>query len=139
MIECIDIANLGNALTAFPKDIDPREDLQYFSWWAYLFVALAYTTLVFWAEFKTERRHIFAGDNARSFLQILIGHFAYVTVLLCVLRSASYTLPWMPLWMTNKFSVPRGTRASVADFAFAPIGLIMIHFERKLLYVKREE
>ena len=139
MIECIDIASLGNALTAVPKNIDPREDLQYFSWWAYLFVALTYTALVFSGEFKRDGPHIFAKDNARSFLQILIGHCAYVTILLCVLRSTSYTLPWLPLWMTNTFRVPRGTRASIADFAFAAIGLVMIHFEWKLLYVKLEE
>jgi hypothetical protein len=131
---CTIVTAIAIARVAISQNMDPREELQYFSWWGYALVALAYSSLVFSGEGSSEGRRIFSKQNVRSLSQILIAHCAYMTILLCLLRISSYVVLLLPYWMTDTFG--RRTRTSIADLVFFGAALVMIHIERRWLYLE---
>jgi hypothetical protein len=118
-----------------PRNIDPSEDLQYFSWWGYAFVAAAYSALVFSGELSKDGPLIFSRRNARVLSQILLIHVAFLIILLCFLRISSYIVPSLPYWMTDTFRARR-TRVSIADIIFFLAAMVMLFIERRKLYVE---
>lgn len=126
------------ALSAIPmpQGIDPQEILQYFSCWAYLLVAAAYSALVFSGELSKDGPVIFSNQNARSVPQVALAHGAFLIVLLCFLRLASFIVSALPNWMTNTFNAGRRGGFSIADFLFVAVSSIMVLIERKRLCVQ---
>jgi hypothetical protein len=43
---------------AMPQNIDPAENLRYFSWWGFAFVALVYSAIVFSGELSKGESHL---------------------------------------------------------------------------------
>jgi hypothetical protein len=121
------------------QGIDPQEVLQYFNWLVYALVAAAYSAIVLSGELSREGPRIFSKQNARTVHQVIAIHGACMTIYLCLLRLASYTVLMLPRWMTNTLEGEGGlgstARITIADLIFVLASIIMAQIEQKWLYV----
>jgi hypothetical protein len=113
------------------------DPLQFFSWWVYGGVAVAYTALVFNGELSKAGPLIFSRRNARSRLEIVIVHLACLSILLALMRIALYIYPTLPNWMTDTFN-GRGSAHSAFDILFIVVMIALHYIERRWLYVESE-
>ncbi len=130
---CAVMALFANSV---PRNIDPQEQLRYFSWLGFALIALLYSALVFMGELSKDGPSIFSSRNARPVLQVLILHFSLIMVLFLLVRIGNQIVPIMPYWMTDTFKAGRGARLSIADLVFIAIAGILVLIERVWLYVK---
>jgi hypothetical protein len=130
------ITRITEAAFAFSPNIDPREVLQYFSWWAYLVVALIYSAFVFRDEVSKEDRQVFDKQNLVYLPNVLLVHVAFIATLFALLRIIPYILPALPYWMTNVFKPGRSLSASIADILVVLIGVLMAYLERRRIYAE---
>jgi hypothetical protein len=135
---CTLAAAFASSAVPIPQGIDPKEDLQYFSWLVYALIAAAYCAVVFSGELSKEGPRIFSKQNARSPSQVIATHAAYLTIFLCLLRLAAYMVLAMPHWMTDTFNCGRRGNISIADMLFFAVSMTLALFERKHLFVESE-
>jgi hypothetical protein len=136
---CTVASVLAFSAISISQGIDPQEVLQYFSWIAYVLIAAAYSAFVFSGELSRDGPLIFSKQNTRSAPQVIAVHLAYLTILLCLLRLASYIVLTLPHWMTDTFSGGRrNSRISIADLSFFALSATIALIERKRLYVQSE-
>lgn len=134
MISCL--ANLMSV--PVPQNIDPREDLRYFSWIYFVLVSLIYSAFVFSGELSKDGPLIFSKQNARSTREVLASHCAFLVVLFCLMRIFNFLVPNLPYWMTDTFIAGKGARLSIADIVFIALAAVMVYRERKWLFVERQ-
>ncbi|HEV2486322.1 MAG TPA: hypothetical protein VGT08_12390 [Terracidiphilus sp.] len=120
------------------RNIDPDEQLQYFSWLGFVLLGAVYTAFVFGGELSRDGPLIFSRQNARSVSEILLIHGTFLTILFCLLRFANLTVARLPYWMTDTFKAGRGTRASIAELIFVLACAAMFFVERRRLFVPSE-
>jgi hypothetical protein len=123
-----------NYLASFSRAMDQDEKLQYFSWSVYLIIGLVYSVILFFYVVSEDNLVIFSKLNKRSLTQILTIHTAFVTLLLCALRICSYTIQYLPFWITREFDLGEGNM-SIADFIFFILALALLAFERQWLVI----
>jgi hypothetical protein len=112
------------------------DPLQYFSWWVYGGVVVAYTALVFHGELsKEDGPLIFSKRNARSFSGIISVHLVFLAILLGLMWIGVWIYPSLPSWMTEMFN-SRGSAHSPADILYIFAMIAMHYVERRYLYVK---
>lgn len=121
---------------ATPQNIDPQNDLRYFSWGLFVPVYLIYSAFVFSGELAKDGPLIFSKRNARSTREVLVFHCAFLVILFCLMRVFNLLVPNLPYWMTDTF-VARGSRLSVAHVFFIVLAAIMVYRERKWLFVEQ--
>lgn len=110
------------------------DPLQYFSWWVFGGVVLAYTALVFHGEFsKEDGPLIFSKRNARTRRGVISLHLMFLTVLFVLMRIGIFLYPSLPRWMTKTFN-SRGAAYSVLDMMYILAMIVMHYIERKRLY-----
>ena len=122
------------------RTIDPDERLQYFSWWAYVAIGVAYTGLVFKNEFGVGGQSIFAGGRGYSRFKVVGVHACFLAAVMSVIRAASFLVFYLPNWMTNAFDAGRNTRVptSVADLCLVIAISIFAFYEHRRLYADSE-
>jgi len=125
-------------LANYPHAMDQDEKLQYFSWSVYLIIGLIYSVILFFYVMSEDNLVIFSKRNKRSLSQILIIHTAFVTLLLCTLRICSYTVRYLPFWITCEFDLGEGNM-SIADFIVFLLALALLAYERQLLVIPTDE
>ena len=123
-------------VNAGTRNIDPQEALRYFSWGRFIIIAVIYTGFVFWLELAKDGPFILSQRNARSRLQVFLAHALFLTILICIYRICTYTIPTLPFWVTDTFQLRR-SRASFIDLMLFLVALAMAYFERKWLYRER--
>jgi hypothetical protein len=114
---------------SIPQNIDPREDLRYFSWIFFVFVSLAYSAFVFTGELSKDGPLIFSKRNARSIREVIAGHFAFLAILYCLMRIFIFIVPSLPYWITDTFNVGKGARVSLADIVFTALAALLVYKE----------
>jgi O-antigen/teichoic acid export membrane protein len=118
------------------RAIDSDEVLQYFTWWAYVLAALAYTGLVFKNELTRRGPSVFSDENENTTFRIVVVHVCYLAILICLIRIASFVISYLPAWATGTFNIGRRSRmpASLADLCLL-IGISVIALsEHRRLY-----
>ena len=83
-------------IAPMPRNIDPREDLRFFSWAYFGLVCLAYSAFVFRGELFKDGSLIFSKQNARSPFEVLASHCAFLVILLCMMRVFNLFVPSLP-------------------------------------------
>lgn len=120
------------------ENIDPREDLRYFSWVYFALFSLAYSAFVFSSELSKDGPLIFSKRNARTTSEVLASHCAFLIILFCSMRVFTFVVPDLPYWMTDTFNAGKGARLSIADTVFIALSAVMVYFERRWL-VRRND
>ena len=129
--------------------VDPKEILQYFSWWAYVAVAVGYTVFVFLSglidKFLGVGRRMppgvislpddspdSAGKIVGPFSRVMRIHGLFLLVLLCSLRIVALALPYLPHWMMDTFGEGKNVHTSAADYLclFAVAALAFVERRR---------
>lgn len=123
--------------SSMPRNIDPDEDLRYFSWMYFAFTSLMYSAFVFSGELSKDGPLIFSKQrNLRSIREVVAFHCGFLFTLLCLVRIFNLLVPKLPYWMTDTFSAR--ARFSIADGVFIALAAVMVHVERRLLFSERE-
>lgn len=111
------LIELRAALASFVKPleiIDPREQLQYFSWYGYALFGVLYSMIVFFDEIPEKQRVIFSKQNKRSSTEVLFIHILFLASLFCAFLACARLIRYLPVWMTNEYDLGDGY-ISVAD------------------------
>lgn len=110
----------------------------YFSWVDFGFVAVGYTVAMFLGEFASDMPHIFSRRNARPRYQVVIGHCAFLAIILAFMQLLPQIEPWLPNSLTNGTLDRFGRhRSGFRDLGFVLlVGLYAI--ERWWVVVKRD-
>jgi len=122
-----------------PQNLDPREELRYFSWIAFVIVSLVYSAFVFRGELSKDGPLFFSRKNARSTRDVLASHSAFLVFLFCFMRVFNFIVPSLPYWMTDTFNAGKGNRLSIADFVFMALTAVLAFVERRWLFVERRD
>lgn len=123
--------------TSMPRNIDPDEDLRYFSWAYFVLTSLIYSAFVFSGELSKDGPLIFSKQrNLRSIREVVAYHCTFLFALLCLVRIFNLLVPNLPYWMTDTFRAR--ARFSIADIVFIALAAVMVHQERRLLFRERE-
>jgi hypothetical protein len=126
----------GITRASMPHNIDPQNDLRYFSWILFVLVCLIYSAFVFSGELSKDGPLIFSKQNARSLREVLLSHCEFLVILFCVMRIFNSLVLSLPYWITDTW-VLGGSRWSVVDVLFTALASIMVYSERKWLFVER--
>jgi hypothetical protein len=137
------------ASDAMSRSVDPNEILQYFSWWAYVAMAVGYTVFVFLSGIIDKfvgfgRRNQYgqghvpddssdsAGKIVGPFSRVMLIHGLFLLILLGSLRIIALALPYLPHWMSDTFGEGKNVHTSVADYIglFAVAALAFIERRR---------
>ena len=118
--------------------------LEGFEWSNYFCLAIVYTMFAFgnltkggrFIFFTEDGRFTFFKRSSRPFLEILMIHSVFLTVLLWLMQLGDYVEPALPQWLTNTFSWHSET--SILDLLFLAIILVMVIIERRWLYVEAD-
>lgn len=147
------LSSMQLAWGAMKQGVDPEEILQYFSWWAYLAIAVGYTAFVFLCgkidKFIGFGRRVQPGaislpdDSSDSagkvvgpFSRVMLIHGWFLLALLCSLRIVALALPYLPHWVTDTFDEGKHGRSSVADYLCLIAAAALAFVERKRLCSK---
>jgi hypothetical protein len=109
------------------------EQVEYFSWWGYLFIGFLYSTFVFSKEVPEDRPSIFSMQNKRSPVQILLMHSSFLALLYLVARMFAHIAGYLPHWITNEYDMGEGS-LSVADVLFFIGAALLAAYEKHVLF-----
>lgn len=131
------------------RSVDPKEILQYFSWWAYVAIAIGYTVFVFLSGIidkfigvgrrnqngqgnVPDKSPDSAGKIVGPISRVMRIHGWFLLILLCSLRVVALALPYLPHWMTDTLGEGKNVHTSVADYIglFAVAALAFIERRR---------
>lgn len=109
-----------------------------FEWWKYFCLAIGCAILAF-GNVVGDGHSIFSKQNSRPFLEVLMIHAVFLTILLGLMRFADYIEPALPHWLTYRFSPdPDEWKLSILDWSFLLTFFAMSIIERLWLYMEAD-
>ena len=124
-------------LASIPHAMNHDEMLHSPSWSENFIVGLVYSVILFFYEVSEDNLIIFSKRNKRSLTQILTIHAAFITLLLCALRTCSYMIRYLPFWMTHEFDLGEGYM-SIAEIIFLIGALALFAYEHQWLIITED-